>query len=112
MKKIKKLVVRKIKSKKKKPLFIANGLNAFWVHQGPVLRNLIDLAKFFEIITAEQFAYHMKPNTNGADAKGNDFSRWVAEVLQDKTCATTLARAKTSTAALGAARRALLRYDA
>lgn len=107
MKKIKQLVAKKLKNKKT-PLFIATGANAFWVHQGPVLRSLVDLAKFFEIITVEQFAYHVKSNAAG----GNDFSRWVAEVLQDQTCAAALARAKTSTTALKAVRRALIRYDA
>ena len=103
MKKIKQLVVKKFKNKKQ-PLFVTNGLNAFWVHQGPTLRSLADLAKFLEIITEEQFAYHVKRN-------GNDFSRWVAEVLQDKVAAAALARAKTRAAALTAARRALVRYD-
>lgn len=107
MKKIKQLVVKKLKSKKK-TLLIANGSNAFWVHQGPVLRSLVDLAKFLEIITAEQFNYHVRSNAAG----GNDFSRWVAEVLQDQTCAAALARAKTSTVARAAVKRSLARYDA
>jgi len=107
MKKIKQLGVKKLKSKKK-VLLIANGANAFWVHQGPVLRSLVDLAKFLEIITVEQFNYHVRPNAAG----GNDFSHWVAEVLQDQTCATALARTKTSTAARRVVKRSLARYDA
>ena len=103
MKKIKSLVVKKFKNKKP-PLFVATGANAFWVHQGPVLRSLADLANFLEIMTEEQFAYHIQRN-------GNDFAHWVAEVIQNKVCAAALARAKTRAAALTATRRALVRYD-
>jgi len=109
-KKIKPLVAKKIK-RKKQSLVTADGSNSFWVHQGPVLRSLVDLVKFLEIITAEQFAYHGKRNSTAAGTDGNDFSRWVAEVLQDKTCAMALARAKTSVAALRAVRRGLTRYN-
>lgn len=101
MSKVKKIVKKR---KKKSKLLIASGASAFWVHQGPVLRSLWDLAKFLEIITEEQFVYHVKQGRN-------DFARWVKEILQDKICAVALARAKTRSAALAAARRALARYD-
>lgn len=90
--------------KKKKPLVIASSASAFWVHQGPTLRSLFDLAKFFEIITEEQFAYHAKRD-------GNDFARWAADILQDKLCASALKRARTLSGARAAVRRALARYD-
>ncbi len=101
MSKVKKIVRRQSPKPK---LLIVNGASAFWVHQGPILRSLWDLAKFLEIITEEQFAYHIK-------RAGNDFARWVSEIIQDKVCAGALARAKTRAAALAAARRALTRYD-
>ncbi len=102
IKKIKKTAVRR--SKQKPKLVVASGASAFWVHQGPILRNLWDLAKFFELMTEEQFVYHVKPS-------GNDFARWVSEILQDKICARALIRAKTGPAALAVVRRALARYD-
>lgn len=103
MKKIKKMVVKV--NQRKKPLVSVSGGAAFWVHQGPVLRNLSELAKFLAIITEEQFAYHTR-------RAGNDFAKWVETVLQDKTAAAALRRAKTRTAAAVACRRTLARYDA
>ncbi|MBI4135964.1 MAG: hypothetical protein HY481_00200 [Candidatus Vogelbacteria bacterium] len=108
MPKVKKIVRRQ---RKKSPLLSVNGANAFWVHQGPILRSLWDLAKFLEIITEEQFVYHTKRDLPDGQAGGNDFARWVGEIIQDKICAGALARAKTRRAALAAARRALTRYD-
>jgi len=101
MSKVKKILKR---NRKKSKLLIVNGANAFWVHQGPILRSLWDLAQFLEIITEEQFVYHTKRD-------GNDFARWVGEIIQDKICAGALTRAKTRRAALAALRRALTRYD-
>ncbi|MBI2097748.1 MAG: hypothetical protein HYT46_02340 [Candidatus Vogelbacteria bacterium] len=102
MSKIKKITAKKPRQKSK--LLIVEGARAFWVHQGPILRSLWDLAKFLEIMTEEQFVYHTKQH-------GNDFSRWVSEILQDKVCANALIRAKTRPAALIALGRALTRYD-
>ncbi len=100
---MKKLMMAK-KTTKKKPLVIASGDSAFWVHQGPMLRSLLDLARFAEIMTEEQFAYHVKRN-------GNDFAKWVAGVIGDKVAAKAIALAKTSSALSTACRRTLLRYD-
>ena len=109
MRKTKNQTIRK--RNKKKPLVITNGAVAFWVYQGPILRSLLDLAKFLEIITEEQFAHHTQRVRPDGRAGGNDFARWVADIIQDKTCASALLRAKTRSAARVAVRRALARYD-
>lgn len=109
---MKKIINKTIKKRsKKKPLVIANGAVAFWVYRGPILRSLLDLAKFLEIITEEQFTYHTKRVRPDGRAGGNDFARWVADIIQDKTCAAALTRAKTRSAARVAVRRALARYN-
>lgn len=100
----KKPIVRR-RAKKKFPLLPAapSGM-AFWVNNGPALRSLLDLSKFFAIITGEQFRYHTARD-------GNDFAKWVGGILGDKVCARALEASKTVTAAQKAVARALKRYD-
>jgi len=100
----KKLVSRRPAKKKVSPLPIAPNGMFFWVNNGPALRNLLDLSKFFAIITAEQFHYHTRRD-------GNDFAKWMGTVLGDKTCARALEASKTITAAQKAVTQALKRYD-
>lgn len=77
---------------------------AFWVHDGPMLRNLRELKNFFEVITIEQFRYHTKRD-------GNDFARWVTEVLKDSSLGAILAKTKTIPAARLALIKALKIYN-
>ncbi|MEK7552595.1 MAG: hypothetical protein AAB505_00610 [Patescibacteria group bacterium] len=112
MKKITKTkTVKKVSSKKKKVLVIANNQNAFWVYRGPTLRSLFDLAKFLEIMTDEQFVYHTARKLPDGRTGGNDFVPWISQVLADRTCAAALGRAHTRNAALAAVRRALAGYN-
>ena len=87
------------------PLTIAPASAAFWVNNGPSLRHLLDLNKFLDIITEEQFRYHTA-------RAGNDFAKWVQAVLGDHRCARALEASKTVAAARAAVSRALKRYDA
>jgi len=73
----------------------------FWVNHGPVLRNLRELREALAgTISDEQFAFHV-------GAGKNDFATWVADVLNDVKCASSLRRARTKPAALRAVERAL-----
>jgi hypothetical protein len=72
----------------------ANDANAFWLHNGDAIRNIHDLKHAFDIMTQEQFTYHLNQDKN-------DFALWVQNVLQDNECAEDLTRAKTR---LGASR--------
>jgi hypothetical protein len=68
----------------------------FWVHCGPILKNLRELREaLVDSISDEQFAYHVA-------RERNDFAVWVEEVLGDATCAKALRRARTRRAALRA----------
>ncbi len=59
----------------------------FWVNEGPVIKNLLELCDALEAMSDEQFAHHV-------DAEKNDFARWVDEVLGDSDCARALRRAR------------------
>ena len=61
---------------------------AFWVNNGPVLRNVIELAAAAKKLTEQQFAHHVNK------AK-NDFAKWADEVVRDSELARQLRRAKT-----------------
>jgi len=56
---------------------------AFWVHDGPVAMNLKELRSAIEDMSDEQFEYHTARN-------GNDFARWIRDVLGDIDCADAL----------------------
>jgi hypothetical protein len=73
----------------------------FWVHYGPVLKDLRELRDALERqISDAQFAHHVRPD-------GNDFANWVDHVLEEKTCARALRRAHTVSDALRAVETAL-----
>ena len=73
--------------KKERHLTQASGEQCFWVNHGPVLANATDLYYALKDMSDEQFAYHTKRD-------GNDFAAWVRDVLDEKTLATKLARAR------------------
>ncbi len=53
---------------------------AFWVHDGPAVATLKELYDAIEKMTAEQFDFHTVRS-------GNDFARWIRDVLLDSECA-------------------------
>ena len=61
---------------------------AFWVNNGPVLKNVIELATTAAKLTPQQFMHHVN------NAK-NDFAKWVGEVIRDSELAQQLKRVKT-----------------
>ena len=67
----------------------------FWINHGPIVKNLKELAGALRTMSDEQFDYHTK-------RAGNDFAKWVSEVLGERACATMLARSKTRSSAMKA----------
>jgi hypothetical protein len=78
----------------------------FWVHNGPVLRNLRELrdALASEAVNDEQFKYHV------GRGKKNDFASWVSGILHDESCARALMRTRTRKTALRVVNECLERY--
>lgn len=64
----------------------------FWVNNGPVCCDLAELRQALKSMTDEQFAYHTQ-------RAGNDFARWIDEVLRHHTCAQKLTKARTRSGA-------------
>jgi len=60
----------------------------FWVHDGPILKDMLGLVQALQTMSDEQFDYHTK-------REGNDFARWVADVLEDVSCASAVKRTRT-----------------
>jgi hypothetical protein len=71
----------------------------FWVHGGPVVASIPELKDAIMNMSEEQFTHHTREH-------GNDFSRWLSEVLGQHECATSVTRAKTKTGVI----RALNKY--
>jgi len=60
----------------------------FWVHDGPVVKDMPELVQALQTMSDEQFDYHTK-------REGNDFARWIGDVLGDASCAATVKRTRT-----------------
>ncbi len=61
---------------------------AFWVNNGPILKNIIELSVAAKKLTPQQFAHHVN------QAK-NDFAKWVEEIIRDSDLAKAVRKAKT-----------------
>jgi hypothetical protein len=82
------LINKKLVQTAKKQLITVDGSMAFWIHNGPVLRNLVDLRDAFGSMSAELFNYH-------ANSEKNDFANWVEHVLKEPILAAKLRSYKT-----------------
>lgn len=60
----------------------------FWVNNGPILRNIIELANAAKKLTPQQFMHHVN------NAK-NDFAKWADEVIHDSELAKKIRHVKT-----------------
>lgn len=94
-----KSVERKTSGKKKASLVHAVGPECFWVMNGEILSNLLELRDALDHMTEDVFKYHV--------AKGrNDFADWVASVLKDRELGAALKKSrKPSTARIVIVRR-------
>lgn len=84
------------KTTKKKAMNVPEE-NAFWVNNGPIVRNLKELGSALRKMSGEQFDYHTKQGRN-------DFAIWTREILSMRGCATKLEKAKTKKGALSVIR--------
>ncbi|MEK7610497.1 MAG: hypothetical protein AAB468_01995 [Patescibacteria group bacterium] len=104
----KKIIVKKARvsnrTRIKKPLIIASGSACFWVHNGPILCHLLDLHRCLETIKPEQYNYHV-------GRLGNDFARWVRQVLRDDDCGQALVEATSATEAHQIVTKCLKKYS-
>lgn len=80
-----------VKTKVKKEIADAPPEKCFWVHNGPILKNLQELLKETVKMNKETFLHHV-------NEQKNDFSRWVDEVFNEKELAKALAKVKTKKA--------------
>ena len=60
---------------------------SFWVNNGPVLRNLDELAGFLPKMDNDAYSHH-------ANKDKNDFSKWVNDIIGDKKLANELLSSK------------------
>lgn len=65
----------------------------FWINNGPLLKNLEELANALVEISDEAYAYHV-------NKEKNDFSAWVKDVIGDKKLANELLSSKNRASAL------------
>ena len=59
----------------------------FWVNNGPILKNMEELASAIESISDDAYHYH-------ANNDKNDFSKWVSEIIGDQKLANDLLSSK------------------
>ncbi|MBI2558334.1 hypothetical protein HYW20_03345 [Candidatus Woesearchaeota archaeon] len=64
----------------------------FWVNNGPILKNLEELANALMQMNDDTFRHHVNNNKN-------DFSSWVNDVIGDKKLANELLSSKTKISA-------------
>lgn len=76
---------KKVSNKKK--LICATGTNCFWVNNGPILRDLVELERALDTMTEKIFSHHVSGSRN-------DFADWVEHVLKDQETAAALRRSK------------------
>jgi len=65
----------------------------FWVNNGPVLRNLADLANNLPQMNDGTYKHH-------ANKEKNDFSKWVNDIIGDKKLANELLSSKNKESAV------------
>ena len=59
--------------------------NAFWFHDGPVVRNIYELLSALQHISQGTFSYHV-------NYLKNDISDWVRNIIKDKVLADTIVK--------------------
>ena len=67
--------------------------HCFWVNNGPILKNVEELADALESISEDSYSYH-------ANKDKNDFSKWIGEVIGDSRLANDLLSSKNKGSAL------------
>ena len=65
----------------------------FWLNNGPILKNLEELANALPEMSDETFSHHV-------NKEKNDFSSWIKDVLGDKKLANGLLSSRSKESAL------------
>lgn len=65
----------------------------FWVNNGPILKNMEELANALESMNDDAYSYH-------TDKDKNDFSKWVSEIVGDQKLANDLLSSRNKESAL------------
>ncbi|MBU4422043.1 hypothetical protein KKB41_03770 [Patescibacteria group bacterium] len=92
------------KKTEKLELVQADENSSFWINNGPILKNIKDLADALKNMSEELFAYHV-------NAEKNDFAVWAENVLKDETLAKKIAKSKSLKAAAKAVGARLKKYN-
>ncbi len=79
-------------TKEKNTLMCAPGEQCFWMSDGKILADLVELRDALASMSDDVFAYHVSKNRN-------DFADWIENVLQDMELATALRKTKKATTA-------------
>lgn len=87
VKKVEKKAVTAPASKAKNALVCAPDEQCFWVTDGKVLSNLVELKEALAQMTEDVFAYHVTKERN-------DFADWIEHVLGDAELATSFRKSK------------------
>ena len=66
---------------------------SFWVNNGPVLKNLSELADFLPQINDDVYSHHVS-------SEKNDFSKWVNDIIGDKKLANDLLSSRNKESAI------------
>lgn len=74
-------------SKTKRSLVCAQGEQCFWTTDGKIIANLVELRDTLAGMTDEVFSYHV-------NSERNDFSNWIADVLDDRDLAQSIKTAR------------------
>ena len=82
--------------------FLSNAApeQCFWVNNGPILKNLEELANALPEMSDDTFMHH-------ANNEKNDFSNWVKDIIGDQKLANELLSSRTRYSALAKIRNRL-----
>ena len=82
--------------------FLSNAApeQCFWVNNGPILKNLEELANALPDMSDDTFMHH-------ANNEKNDFSNWVKDIIGDQKLANDLLSSRTRYSALAKIRNRL-----
>ena len=81
----------------------AQGNERFFIHNGPVVKDMLELKKAFENMTQDQYNFHVTKEKN-------DFALWVEYILHDKQCARAIKKARTIKTSIRAVDQSLQKY--
>ncbi|MEI6532303.1 MAG: hypothetical protein WCO06_00530 [Candidatus Roizmanbacteria bacterium] len=89
--------------KKGKYLVVAQGNQRFWLSDGQVLSDMLDLLEVLRKMSEETYKKHV-------NQEKNDFAEWIGNVLHDRICAIKLRKAHSLNDSVKVLEENLLRY--